>query len=256
MQWSMQIEGIILYVLILVIGCCIGSFLNVCIYRIPNREDITTTRSHCFSCGNVLKWYDMFPIISYIVLRGKCRKCHAKISVQYPTIELLNGILYLLIVFIKGFEIETIFVCLLASCLIVLSVIDWRIYEIPVGLNVFIAILGVVNLIIHYTDWTNYLIGAFCVSGFMFVLFVLTKGRGIGGGDIKLMFAAGLLLGWQNIILAFALGCIIGSVIHLLRMRLSGEEHVLAFGPYLSVGIMIAALWGEQIIKAYLTLVL
>ena len=161
-----------------------------------------------------------------------------------------------MIVFIKGFEIETIFICLLASCLIVLSVIDWRIYEIPVGLNVFIAILGVVNLIIHYTDWTNYLIGAFCVSGFMFVLFVLTKGRGIGGGDIKLMFAAGLLLGWQNIILAFALGCILGSIIHLLRMRLSGEEHVLAFGPYLSVGIMIAALWGEQIVKAYLMLVL
>lgn len=255
MQGTIQIEGIILYIMIFIVGCCIGSFLNVCIYRIPNHEDITTTRSHCFSCGNVLKWYDMFPIISYIVLRGRCRKCHAKISVQYPIIELLNGILYLLIVFIKGFEIETLFICLLASCLIVLSVIDWRIYEIPVGLNVFIAILGVINLIIHYTDWTNYIIGAFCVSGFMFILFVLTKGRGIGGGDIKLMFATGLLLGWQNIILAFALGCIIGSIIHLLRMRLSGEEHVLAFGPYLSVGIMIAALWGGQIIKAYLMLV-
>lgn len=252
---TIQIEVITLYILVFIIGSCIGSFLNVCIYRIPNNEDITITRSHCFNCGNVLKWYDMFPVISYLVLKGKCRNCHAKISVQYPIVELLNGILYLFIFYIKGIEIETLIICFLSSCLIVLSVIDWRIYEIPVGLNVFIAILGVINLIIHYTDWTNYLIGAFCVSGFMLLLFIVTKGRGIGGGDIKLMFAAGLLLGWQNIILAFALGCIIGSVIHLMRMKISGQDHVLAFGPYLSVGIMIAALYGRQIVSAYLSLI-
>lgn len=245
-----------MYIICIILGLLIGSFLNVCIYRLPKKEDIVITRSHCMACGNVIKWYDLIPVISYMVLGGKCRSCKTKLSVQYPIIELLNGLLYCFIVFIKGFTIEAALICLLASCLIVISVIDWRTYEIPVGLNVFITILGIINLVIHYTDWTNYIIGAVCVSGFLFLLFVVTKGRGIGGGDIKLMFAAGLLLGWQNIILSLALGCIIGSIIHILRMKLSGEDHVLAFGPYLSVGIMIASLFGNQIISAYISYVI
>ncbi len=99
---------------------------------------------------------------------------------------------------------------------------------------------------------SDHLIGAVAVSGFLLILYLATKGRGIGGGDIKLMAAAGLFLGWKNCILAFVIGCILGSIIHLIRMKVSKQDHVLAFGPYLAAGIFIASLWGERIVNAYL----
>lgn len=243
-----------LCILAISIGLLIGSFLNVCIYRLPKHEDIVYTRSHCMSCGNVIKWYDLIPVVSFILLRGRCRYCHTKLSVQYPIIELLNGLLYCMTIFVMGMNVRAILTCALTSCLIVITVIDWRTYEIPVGLNVFIGILGIIGLITDYTNWINYLIGAVCVSGFLLLLFVFSKGRAIGGGDIKLMAAAGLLLGWQKIILAFALGCIIGSIIHVARMKISKQDHVLAFGPYLAVGIFIAQLFGTELINAYISL--
>jgi leader peptidase (prepilin peptidase)/N-methyltransferase len=136
--------------------------------------------------------------------------------------------------------------------LVAISVIDWRTYEIPAGLNIAILTLGIVQCVLDYKNWKLYLIGMVCVSGFLFLLFLLTKGRGIGGGDIKLMFAAGLLLGWQKIILALMLGCIIGSIIHLILMKVSDKGRMLAFGPYLSAGIFISILFGDTLITWYL----
>lgn len=248
------LDVLLFYILFTIFGLLIGSFLNVCIYRLPQNEDIVYTRSHCQSCGSVIKWYDLIPVVSFILLRGRCRNCHTKLSVQYPIIELLNGLLYCMTIFVMGMNVRAILTCALTSCLIVITVIDWRTYEIPVGLNVFIGILGIIGLVIDYANWMNYLIGAVCVSGFLLLLFVFSKGRAIGGGDIKLMAAAGLLLGWQKIILAFALGCIIGSIIHVARMRISKQDHVLAFGPYLAVGIYIAQLFGTELINAYVSL--
>ena len=244
---------LICLITIFIFGLCIGSFLNVCIYRIPKDENITTTRSHCMACGNVIKWYDLVPVFSYIILGGKCRHCKTKLSAQYPVIELLNGLLYCLIFAIKGLTVESALICFLSSALIVIAVIDWRTYEIPFGLNVFIACIGVINAIFDYRNLVSYLIGAVCVSGFLLILYYLTKGRGIGGGDIKLMAAAGLFLGWKNIILALVIGCILGSIIHLIRMKVSKAEHVLAFGPYLAAGIFISSLWGNELISFYLS---
>ena len=140
----------------------------------------------------------------------------------------------------------------MTSALVVLSVIDWRTYEIPFGINVFLFILGIAATVLDPAHILSHLVGMVCVSGFLGILYVASGGRAIGGGDIKLMFACGLILGWQKIILAFLLGCIIGSVIHLIRIRVKGAGHVLAMGPYLSVGIFLAALWGEQWIGWYL----
>ncbi len=234
-------------------GLLIGSFLNVCIFRIPRKENITTTRSHCTSCGNVIKWYDLVPVISYLLLGGKCRNCKSKISVQYPLIEILNGSLYLLIAGVMGINIKSVLMMALTSALIVIAVIDWRTYEIPFGLNVFITVLGLINLFFDRTNWLLYVVGAVCVSGFLLILYAATKGRGIGGGDIKLMAAAGLFLGWKNCILAFIIGCVLGSVIHLIRMKVSKQDHVLAFGPYLAAGIFIAGIWGDMIVNAYIS---
>ena len=241
-----------IYILIFLYGLLIGSFVNVVIYRVPEKLNIVTTRSHCMSCDYQLKWYDLIPLFSYLALRGKCRNCKARISVQYPIIEVLNGGLYVLVFAKWGLSVESLLYCLLFSALIAISVIDFRTYEIPLGINGFILLLGVLQVVFHLSMWKDYLIGFLAVSLPLYLIYQVTKGRGIGGGDVKLMAVCGLLIGWQNIILAFFLGCIIGSVIHVVRIRVSGAEHVLAMGPYLSVGVMIAALWGQDMIAWYL----
>lgn len=242
------------YFLIFLFGIVLGSFLNVCIYRIPLGESVAGERSHCMSCGYQLKWYDLIPLFSYLFLRGKCRKCHAPVSIQYPLVEAGNGVLYVVIFLICGFHPLSIIYCLMASALLTLSVIDARTQEIPFGINVFLMILGVVRAFLDLAHLPNYLIGACCVSGFLGILYLLSKGRAIGGGDIKLMASCGLILGWQLILLAFLLGCILASVIHPIRMRVSHADHVLAMGPYLSAGILLAAFFGEHWILWYLSL--
>ena len=245
---------LIIFFPIFLYGIVIGSFLNVCIYRIPREESIAKERSHCMSCGYQLKWYDLVPLFSWLALRGKCRKCKAPISPQYPIIEGVNGLLYLLIFAVNGFNLVSVLYCLMASALLALSVIDFRTYEIPFGFNVFIAILGVVRLVTDLGNWSDYVLGFFVISVVLEVLLLASRGRAIGGGDVKLMAAAGLLVGWKLIILAFLIGCVLGSVIHIIRMKVSQAERVLAMGPYLSAGILIAALWGSQFINWYLSL--
>lgn len=235
-------------------GVVIGSFLNVLALRLPLKESVTLKRSHCMTCGHTLSWYELFPLFSYIFLGGKCRHCKSKISIQYPLVEGANGILYAILFLVHGISVETILYCLCASALLALSIIDWRTQEIPVGFNIFILLLGLVRLVTDLGNWSQYVIGLFAVSGFLFLLFLITKGRSIGGGDIKLMAATGLLLGWQLNIIAFLLGCIIGSIIHLTLMAIKKANRVLAFGPYLSMGVYIAMIWGEQLVSWYLSM--
>lgn len=242
------------YIIIFIFGINIGSFLNVCIYRIPLGESIVTAPSHCMTCGRKLKWYDMVPVFSWLVLGGKCRNCKSKISVQYPIIEGVNGILYVMICAVNGLEWSSVIYCFMASALLVLSIIDWRTYEIPFGINVFLFVLGVAMTILDRGNLAEHLIGMICVSGLLGILYLLTGGRAIGGGDIKLMFACGLILGWKLILLAFFLGCIIGSVVHIIRMSVKKAGRMLAMGPYLSAGILLAALWGNAWINWYLSL--
>ncbi len=241
-----------IYIIVFFYGIVIGSFLNVCIYRIPKKENIVKIRSHCMACGYQLKWYDLIPLFSYIRLGGKCRKCKAKLSVQYPLIEAVNGILYVAVFYVNGVSVESLLYCLLTSALLALSIIDFRTYEIPFGINLFILALGLIRVCLNYGNWLEYGIGFLAVSAFLYLLYVISKGRAIGGGDIKLMAACGLFLGFKLIILAFLLGCILGSVIHLIRMKATKADHVLAMGPYLSMGVWIALLWGEKFLNWYM----
>lgn len=243
----------LLYIIIFLYGIVIGSFLNVCIYRIPQKESIMP-RSHCMNCGGTLHWYDMFPVFSYIILRGRCRNCGAKISKQYPLIEALDGILYVIIFMANGINVSSVLYCLMTSVLIVLAMIDERTFEIPLCLNVALAVIGVLMCMTDSENIVSHLIGAVSVSLVLFVLWFLSSGRAIGGGDVKLMAAAGLILGWKLTVTAFILACVLGSVIHLVRMKISRAEHMLAMGPYLSVGIFIAALWGDKMIDWYMAL--
>lgn len=246
---------LIFAIIFLIFGILIGSFLNVCIYRIPKGEDIVFERSHCMNCGYQLNTKDLVPLLSYVLLKGRCRNCKVKLSIQYPFIEALNGVLYLVIFLIIGFNYLAVIYCLLASALLTLSVIDLKTYEIPFGINVFILALGLVRLVFEWPNYLPYVIGFFAISVFLEIILLLSKGRAIGGGDVKLMAVCGLLIGYKLAILAFILACILGSIIHLLRMKFTDAENVLAMGPYLSLGVFISILFGNEMIDWYIGLI-
>ena len=241
------------YILVFLYGIIFGSFCNVCIYRIPEGQSIVNVPSHCMKCGRRLRWYELIPVFSWIALRGRCRTCKAPISAQYPIIEAGNGLLWCLVFAVNGWNWTSVLFCAMTSALLVLSVIDGRTHEIPPGINIFLLVIGLIRLGLDYTDWPLYVIGLISVSAFLAAIFYASKGKAIGGGDVKMMAACGLILGWKCIILAFVIGCILGSVIHLCRMKISGAEHVLAMGPYLAAGVFISALWGNQMITWYLS---
>lgn len=234
-------------------GLCIGSFLNVVIYRLPLKESLVKRESHCVKCNKAIKWYDNIPFISFLLLRGKCRNCGCKISIQYPIVELLNTILWVFIYLRYGWSIETLLYFVLSSILVCISFIDEKTYEIPMCLNILIGILGIVNIIININTWYEYIIGAFCISIPLFIIWFFTNGMGFG--DVKLMFFAGFLLGWKKIIPSFLIGCILAIIIHIVRMKISGKGSKLAFGPYLSIGIYLGLFIGLPLMNFYLTLI-
>ncbi|MCF0131751.1 MAG: prepilin peptidase [Pseudobutyrivibrio sp.] len=237
-----------------IFGTLIGSFLNVLIYRVPRHEDFVVTKSHCMSCGYTLRWFDLIPIVSWLILGGKCRKCKAKVSMQYPIIEALSGLLWASIVYVTGLNLDALILCLMASALLALSVIDFRTLEIPVGFNIFLTILGVFMIMLHRDMWYLYLVGSIVVALPLAILYYTTHGAAIGGGDVKLMFASGLIIGYRANLIAFFLGCVLGAVIHVIRMRFFKADRTLAMGPYLSAGIIIAALFAEEFIAFYINL--
>ena len=245
---------LLIFVLLFLLGACVGSFCNVLIYRIPRGEEFVKTPSHCMTCGHALTWYELIPVFSWLAQGGKCRSCGVKLSAQYPVVETLNGSMWLLTgIMFRGDWLTVGLYCGLFSLLLVLSVIDWRTFTIPNGINLAILILGIIRLATDFANWPTYLIGLVSVSLVFLLLHILTGGNGLGMGDVKLVGAAGLLLGWQNMILAVLVGSLSGALIHSVRMK-HGADRKLAFGPYLAAGIWLSALVGEPLIAAYLGL--
>lgn len=173
------------------------------------------------------------------------------ISKRTLGVVLLHVALWLMIVLTNGFGLIAFLYMAAASALLALSLVDLAIYEIPPQFNVWIALLGVVQLLCDKEHWYVYFIGAVLVSGIFFIIALVTKGNGMGGGDIKLMAAAGLLLGWQKIFLVMLIGSVLGAVIHSIIMKVSKKEHMLAFGPYLSAATVLVMCFGERIIDWY-----
>jgi len=244
------------HLLIFLAGLAAGSFANVCILRIPRGESLVSGPSHCVHCGRKLRWFELFPLLSFLALRGRCVSCKEKISAQYPLVEGACGLFWLLAFLVLGFSWQTLLVCLLGSALLVLSVIDARTREIPPGLTWFILALGLAAAALDYRNLPAHVIGFFAVSLPLYLLYAATKGRGIGGGDIKLMAVCGLFSGWRHILLAFFLACLIASLVHLSRMAMKQAGRSLAFGPYLALGVLLSLLWGEAAIRWYVGLFL
>ena len=207
--------SVLFIALVFILGAVIGSFLNVVIIRVPRKEPISGThnRSHCMSCGHTLGTLDLVPIFSYIFLGGKCRYCKAKISPRYWIVELITALSFTASVLTVGISLSLLFAFVLAAALVVASGIDIDRMEIPYGCSLVIVVLGVIATVISvFTNdmpWYDHLIGAAAVS----VPFaILALFGAMGGGDVQLMAAAGLLLGWKNIIPAAAIGILLGAV--------------------------------------------
>lgn len=246
--------NIFLYLIVAVFGVLVGSFLNVLILRLPEGEDVVFEASHCPKCNRQLQYYELIPIFSYLAQRGKCRGCDVHISCQYPLVEFTNGVLWLLTFSCMGFSYSTICFAIAVSMLLAISIIDLRTMVIQPQLNAVILVMAVITTLLDLHDLEDHILGLLLVSAPLFVLFCATNGRGIGFGDVKLMATCGLMIGGTLAVLAFVLGCGLGSVIHLVRMKFFGADRQLALGPYLAAGVYIAMLWGTPILTWYFSL--
>lgn len=249
--------------LIFIYGLIIGSFLNVCIYRIPRGESIAWPGSHCPACSHDLKWYDNIPLFSYLMLRGKCRYCKTTISPQYPLVESLNAFAYIIIYLKFGFEVDFIFYSLMSSVLVAIIFIDLKEMIIPDSLVLSVLVMSIIHKAVNYFLYgiSPELIGSILgllLAGGLFLAIVIVSGGGMGGGDVTLIGALGFVLGVKfivlNIFLSFMLGAIIS--IFLLAAKIKTRKDPIPFGPFIVLGFFITVLWGRDIINWYINLLL
>ena len=245
------------YLFIVIIGVIIGSFLNVCIFRIPEEQSICFPSSHCTSCQHKLGILDLVPVLSYIFLKGKCRYCKEKISIRYPLIELLNAAFYLIIYYKYGFSILTLKYFILASLLIVISMIDFDTQDVYTSTTIFGAAVGIVFLVIHQfilkEEALSFIFGG--IAGALIIGIIVFVTRGMGEGDIEIAGVCGLFLGLKVILLALFLGIIIGGIVAIiiLLLKIKSAKDRIAFGPFIAIGTMISMLYGNEIVNAYLS---
>lgn len=253
------------YILAGLLGLCVGSFLNVVIYRLPNEMSLASPGSHCTVCGYSLKWYDNIPVLSYAFLGGKCRKCKSKISPRYMIVELANAALWLLAValFWEKSIVYAYVAAIVSSALICIFFID---LEHMLIFNRFTILVAAGGIAAMFTDsgtvWYDHLIGAVAGGAVFLGLYygsiAVLKKEGLGFGDVKYAAAAGLLLGWQKFILAILIASVAGAVVMsvLNRVQKAEKQTEHPFGPYLAVGTLAAMFFGNTVIAWYLELLL
>ena len=251
-----------IYLLIFIFGLAIGSFLNVVIYRLKTKEPISNSRSHCMKCKTILNWYDLIPVFSFIFYKGKCHYCGKKISWQYPIIEVVTGLLFVFVILnnssvipnifsvipakagiqtwiIGSSPIMTIFAgmtfeLIIISLLIVIFVYDLKHYIIPDK----IVFPGIIISLLYQVFNNNFyypILAGLLASGFFLFLVLITKGKGMGLGDVKFVFLMGLILSWPNIIIALFLSFLFGAIIGILLIIIGKKKlkSQVPFGPFL-----------------------
>ena len=240
-------------------GAMVGSFLNVCIARLPKEESIVWPGSHCPLCRKPIKFYDNIPLVSYLLLRGRCRYCHSPISIQYPLIEGITA-LGSLILFMKfGPSLSYLFYFSFVAALIVITVIDLYHQIIPDVISLPGIGAGLLaSLIIPQITFLNSLFGILLGGGSLFLVATLYqwlfKREGMGGGDVKLLAMIGAFLGWKAVVLTILLSSLIGSITGIIIMVSKGKDfkYAIPFGPFLSLGAVIALFYQNEIIFMYL----
>jgi len=245
------------YIIVLIYGLLLGSFLNVCIYRIPLKKSIINPPSACPKCNYRLKWYDNIPVLSYIYLGGKCRNCKEEISIRYPMVEMLSGFLMILLYRYYNLSIQLIFVSFIILTLIVITFIDIDHKLIPNEVVITLLVIGVIyELVERPIPLIEGAIGFFAASVPLLLIAILSKG-GMGGGDIKLMAVVGIFLGWKGVLIALFIGAFIGAIIGMITiiLKIKKRKDIIPFGPFLCIGIAASTVFGEKILNFYLSFV-
>lgn len=277
-----MLPGPLIAVAVFVLGLLIGSFLNVCIVRIPAGKSIVLPASACPKCGTPIKPYDNIPVLSYAFLGGKCRACRTPISPMYPLVEFLNGALYLVSFLAFGLTIEALKWAIFASLLLILVFTDLRERILPDVVNFTGFAIGLVlsaflppadgtamwiaNRFFEYPPPTpvisivDALLGAAFGSGILWIIsegyFRLRKREGMGLGDVKMMLMAGAFLGLKRTVLTILLGSVLGSVIGVafIAIRRKGSDYELPFGTFLGAGALVVVFFGTPLVNWYMSL--
>lgn len=257
-----QYYTIVSYILMGIIGLCVGSFINVVIYRLPEGMSLAKPNSHCPKCKYELRWYDNIPVLSYLMLGGKCRKCKTHISFRYTAVEIANTVLWLLCGFLfweKSIPLACIYmvVCSVFICVFFIDLEHQIIFD---RFQIMLLCLGIASILFDGSyGWLSHVIGGVVGFGVFFLIGwsfeKLCKKEGLGGGDIKLAGAVGLLLGWEKLLLSLLVATIPAAIIMLIaKKRNENESKPYPFAPFLVSGFTVAMFFGEQIITWYLAL--
>jgi leader peptidase (prepilin peptidase)/N-methyltransferase len=240
-------------------GAVVGSFLNVCIFRIPERRSIVSPASQCPGCGSAIAFYDNIPILSYLILHGRCRACGSRISPQYPLVELIAGVLALLFYVKFGIGVEFFIYFALASALIVITAIDLSIQIIPDVISLpGIGIGLLASFFLPSPGPFSSLLGIITGGGVLFIVAIvyhrMTGVEGMGGGDIKLLAMIGAFTGWKGALFTLFAGSFLGAITGVIAMAAFGKtgRHAIPFGPFLAVGAVFYIFLGEMIIVWYI----
>lgn len=243
-------------------GAIVGSFLNVCIYRMPREKSIVTPGSRCTHCQRAIRWHDNIPLISFILLGGKCRHCKKKISWRYPLVELIGALTPVWVFSQEGFRWETVIFTILIWGLIVVTFVDFEHQIIPDeisvgGLAAGILVSGVYPQLHGAQGWVfgikEAIIGAAVGAASIYLVGLLGRlifrREAMGMGDVKLMGMLGAVLGWKQILLVFFIAPLFGSVVGL-AIKWIKKSDVIPYGPFLSLATFVVLFWGERILKS------
>lgn len=244
----------IIYVLVFYMGVTVFSYLNLVISALPKKEKLIARHANCPSCGHEQTWKDGLPLISRLLYRNRCRYCGAVRSKRELLVELAGGVFAVISLAFYGIHLSALFVFLVICDLAVITMIDADTQEIPPQLNLILLLLGIIGIwALPGPTVPERIIGLFAISVPMFVLMLF---NGFGGGDVKMMFAAGMLLGWKGVLAAFLIGVLVGGVyaVYLLLGRKKGRKEHFAFGPFLAIGIFVSMMrnFGDTMVSTYI----
>jgi len=242
---------------IITLGSVVGSFLNAVIWRLRVGRSIMERHSVCPHCQQALGFFDLVPVLSFFMRKGRCHYCHKRISWQYPLVEMTTVILFLVFYLVVGLQWSLIWYLISVCFLVIIFVYDWQWGEIPDVITLPAIVIAFVFSFIFRAPWWNVALAALIGGGFFLLQFLISRGRWIGGGDIRLGVLMGALLGWPVILLALFLAYFTGSIvgIFLIIIKKKKMSSPIPFGTFLSVATLIAMLWGEKIIEWYLNII-
>lgn len=238
-------------------GLVIGSFLNVCIHRLPKRKSIVSPPSQCPHCGYVLRWYDNIPVVSYVALGGRCRGCKARISPRYPIVELITMLVFVAHGLVFGLDIMLVPRLLFACALIVLFAIDLEHHLLLDVITLPGIVVGLLFSLMLPPGILSAIIGVLVGGGVLWLIgeayYRYAGEEGMGGGDVKMLAMIGAFLGWKLAVLTLVFSSLAGSVVGLIVIasRRGGMKYALPYGTFLAIGALVASLFGDQIVTWY-----